>query len=215
MEGGQENFGTWRRRICAIRICIERRDGRDVAPRVKGDVMNAGHAEGASAGRWHLAQINVGTLVAPQGDPRVQPFFDALDDVNALADAAPGFVWRLQSEGGNATDIQPTPDPLLIVNMSLWTDADALFDFVYRSGHVQQMARRREYFARFDGAYQALWWVPAGHRPSVEEGLSRLWMIDRHGPTSMAFTFKARFPQPDGAGPPVDMRPDPWCVGRA
>src|ERR1700754_4906550 len=81
---------------------------------------------------WHLAQINIGRLVAPQGDPRVQPFFDALDRVNALAEAAPGFVWRLKTDGGNATDLQTTPDPLLIVNMSVWTDPDSLFSFVYR-----------------------------------------------------------------------------------
>jgi len=164
---------------------------------------------------WQLAQMNVGRLVAPNPDPRVRPFFDALDRVNALADAAAGFIWRLQSEGGNATDIQPTPDPLFIVNMSVWTDADSLFNFVYRSAHTPEMARRREYFDRFEGAYQALWWVPAGHCPTVDEGLSRLWRLDRYGPTQLAFTFKVRFPAPGVSGQPVDMRPDPWCVGRA
>src|SRR5437764_14253159 len=99
---------------------------------------------------WHLAQINVGNLVAPPGDPSVQPFFDALDRVNALAEAAPGFVWRLQGEGGNATGIQVSPDPLFILNMSVWTDADSLFAFVYRSAHTPVMARRRDYFGRFE-----------------------------------------------------------------
>jgi hypothetical protein len=145
---------------------------------------------------WELAQINVGRLVAPADDPRVQPFFDALDRVNALADASPGFVWRLQGDAGNATDIQPTSDPLFIVNMSVWRDPDALFQFVYRSGHTPEMARRREYFERFEGAYQALWWVPAGHRPSIDEGLSRLWRLDRYGPSPYAFTFKSRFAEP-------------------
>jgi hypothetical protein len=164
---------------------------------------------------WHLAQINVGRLVGPPDDPRVRPFMDALDRVNALADSSPGFVWRLQSDSGNATDMQPTADPLFIVNMSVWQDADALFDFVYRSAHTPEMARRREYFARFDGAYQALWWVPAGHVPTIDEGLSRLWRLDRYGPTAHAFTFKARFAAPGLDGPPIDMEPDPWCVGRA
>ena len=164
---------------------------------------------------WQLAQINIGKLVAPRGDPRVQPFFDALDRVNALADASPGFVWRLQADGGNATNLQPTPDPLVIVNMSVWIDANALFDFVYRSRHTLEMARRREYFERFEGAYQALWWVPGGHRPTIAEGLSRLWMIDRYGPSAKAFTFKAGFPKPDQAGLPIDMNPDPWCLGQA
>jgi hypothetical protein len=164
---------------------------------------------------WHLAQINVGRLLAPRCDPRVTPFFEALDRVNALAEGSPGFVWRLQSETGNATDIQTTSDPLFIVNMSLWRDAEALFDFVYRSGHTPEMARRREYFQRFEGAYQALWWVPAGHVPDIDEGLSRLWRLDRYGPTRDAFTFKMRFPAPGLAGLPQDMAPDPWCVARA
>jgi Domain of unknown function (DUF3291) len=167
------------------------------------------------ANDWHLAQINVGRLIAPAGDPRVQRFFDALDRVNAVADTSRGFIWRLQDESGNATGLRPTVDPLFAVNMSLWEDADALFDYVYRSAHTPEMARRREYFERFDGAYQALWWVPAGHIPAIDEGLAALWRLDRYGPTQQAFTFKARFPAPGVGGLPVDMQPDPWCLGRA
>jgi len=164
---------------------------------------------------YHLAQVNIGRLIAPKGDPRVQPFFDALDRINALAESSSGFIWRLKDEGGNATDIQYSPDPLLIPNMSVWTDADALFDFVYRSAHTPEMARRREYFERFQGAYQALWWIPAGTVPTVNDALSRLWLLDRFGPSIDAFTFKSRFPKPGLAGPPQDLRPDPWCMGRA
>ena len=164
---------------------------------------------------WHLAQINVGRLLAPLGDPRVQPFFDALDRIKALADASAGFVWRLQGEGGNATTIQVSPDPLFILNMSVWTGADALFDYVYRSAHTPEMARRREYFERFEGASMALWWIEADTIPTINDGLSRLWYLDRYGPSQYAFTFKARFPRPDEAALPVDMQPDPWCVGRA
>lgn len=164
---------------------------------------------------WHLAQVNVGRLVAPHDDPQVAGFFADLDRVNALADASRGFIWRLQGDGGNATDIAPTADPQFIVNMSLWEDAEALFAFVYRSAHTPVMARRREWFGRFDGAYQALWWVERGHIPSIEDGLARLWRLDRYGPTQQAFTFKCLFPAPDQAGPPTDLHPDPWCVGRA
>ena len=164
---------------------------------------------------WHLAQINIGKLVAPQGDPRVQPFFDALDWINALADASPGFVWRLKDESGNAMGISYSPDPLLAVNMSVWRDADARFDFGYRSAHTPVMARRRDYFQRFDGVYQALWWIEAGTVPTVSEGLSRLWLLGRFGPCPQAFTFKAQFPAPDQMGSPVDHGPDPWCVGNA
>ena len=164
---------------------------------------------------WHLAQINIGRLVAPQGDPRVQPFFDALDRVNALAEAAPGFVWRLQDDSGNALGFRFTPDPLMAVNMSVWRDADALFEFVYRSAHTPVMARRREYFAHYAGVYQALWWIGAGTIPTINDGLAKLWLIEQNGPCPQAFTFKTRFPAPDEAGSPVDHRPDPWCVGTA
>jgi Domain of unknown function (DUF3291) len=166
-----------------------------------------------SASDFHLAQINIGRLTAPEGDPRVQGFFDALDRINALAEASPGFVWRLQDEDGDATGIQPTVDPLLIVNMSVWTSRAALFDFVYRSAHTPVMAKRRDYFERFSGAYQALWWVPAGSVPTISDGLARLWHLERFGPTPHAFTFKASF-EP-AAALPVDMQPDPWCVGSA
>jgi hypothetical protein len=164
---------------------------------------------------WHLAQINIGKMVAPQGDPRVQPFFDALDRVNALAEASSGFVWRLVGEGNSATDIQPTVDPLLLLNMSVWEDADSLFQFVYRSAHTEVMIRRREFFERFDGAFQALWWIQAGTVPTINDGLSRLWHIDRFGPTAHAFTFKKRFPPPGESHGPVDMQPEPYCVGWA
>ncbi|MDF0542085.1 DUF3291 domain-containing protein [Sphingobium sp. H39-3-25] len=167
------------------------------------------------ASDWHLAQINIGRLVAPRGDIRVAPFFDALDRINALAESAPGFVWRLKDEGGNATGVRMSPDPLLIPNMSVWIDAESLFDFVYRSAHTPVMARRRDYFERYEGAYQALWWIPAGTIPSVNDGLSRLWLLDRYGPGEDAFTFKRRFPRPGLSGPPADLRPDPWCVGNA
>lgn len=146
---------------------------------------------------WQLAQINIARLVAPEGDPRVAPFFAALDAINALADSAPGFVWRLQTETGNATALQPAPDPQLIVNLSVWTDADALHAYVYQSGHATELGRRREYFERFDGAYHALWWVPAGHRPPVDEGLAKLWLLDRYGPCPQAFTFKSRYGAPE------------------
>lgn len=166
---------------------------------------------------WHLAQMNVGTARYPLDDPRIAGFTDRLDAVNALAEASPGFVWRLQSDSGNATDIKVSDDPLFIVNMSVWESAEALFDFVYRTVHSKVMARRREWFERPAEAYQVLWWVPAGHRPTPEEGLARLDRLRREGPSAAAFTFKAKFPPPDRAGPATgpatDMEPDPWCVG--
>ena len=165
---------------------------------------------------WHLAQINVGRLTAPRGDARTQGFFDELDRINALADAHPGFVWRLKADAGNdATSIQATPDPNFIVNVSLWTDAESLFDYVYRTAHTPVMGQRRAWFERMGSAHMALWWVEAGSRPTVNDGLSRLWLLDRFGPSASAFTFKARFPAPGLSGAPIDMQPDPWCMGRA
>ena len=116
---------------------------------------------------WHIAQINVATALYPAEDPRMSDFYSRLDDVNALADGSPGFVWRLQSESGNATDIQVGEDPLLIVNMSVWQSVEALFDFAYKSAHRHVVADRRQWFSRPDGAYQALWWyLPVTDRRS-------------------------------------------------
>ena len=111
--------------------------------------------------------------------------------------------------------ISYSPDPLLAINMSVWTGADALFDFVYRSAHTPVMARRRDYFAAMRGSYQALWWIEGGTLPTINDALAKLWLIDQFGPSPQAFSFKARFPAPDRAGPPIDHRPDPWCVGTA
>src|SRR3954451_15551497 len=108
----------------------------------------------------HLAQLNVGRLVAPMDDPRIAPFADGLDELNALADVRPGFVWRLQDESGNNTNLKPTDDDLLIVNMSLWTSIEALADFTYRTDHIALMRRRREFFEPPTAPFLCLWWVP-------------------------------------------------------
>ncbi|MBA2624668.1 MAG: DUF3291 domain-containing protein, partial [Acidimicrobiia bacterium] len=121
--------------------------------------------------RWHLAQVNIAIARAPLDSAELRPFMELLDPVNADADRAPGFVWRLQTEDGNATAVRAFPgddaDGRLIVNLSVWESFDALASFVYRSGHVGVMRRRREWFDRMASAYQALWWMPAGHRPTV------------------------------------------------
>jgi hypothetical protein len=155
------------------------------------------------SGCWQLAQMNIATLVAEQGAPVVQPFFDALAEVNALAEASPGFVWRLKDDASdNATSFAVTADPRLIVNMSVWENVDALFDFVYRTAHTSIMAKRRQFFVKpeDDQAYQVLWWVPAGTAPTINDGLAKIWHLDRFGPTPLAFTFKRRFAAPDEAG---------------
>ena len=147
---------------------------------------------------YHLAQINVGRLRAPVDHPVIADFKNNLDRINALADGTPGFVWRLVGDGGDATDIQPKPDdPLFAINMSVWTDMDALAGFAYRSAHRDIMRRRREWFTRMAEAYMVLWWVPAGHEPTVEEAAQRLELVRQQGPTPEAFNFGEAFPPPD------------------
>ena len=146
---------------------------------------------------WHLAQVNIGRLRAPIDDPMIAEFKDALDSVNALAERSPGFVWRLQDDAGNATGIHPVEgDELIIPNMSVWESIEALGEFVYRSGHTPFLRRRREWFERYGSAYLALWWVPAGHIPTLDEALDRLDVIERDGPTPYAFTFRHAYPAP-------------------
>ncbi len=142
---------------------------------------------------FHLAQINVARAKAPLDDPLLAEFMAQLDRINGLADQSPGFVWRLQSESGNATDILVSEDPCLLVNLSVWSSVEALFDFVYKTGHSGVMARRKDWFEPFGRPYLALWWVLAGQRPSVEEAMARLDLIAEQGPGPEAFTFKRRF----------------------
>ncbi|MDQ1519938.1 MAG: hypothetical protein QOI55_1011 [Actinomycetota bacterium] len=148
---------------------------------------------------YDLAQVNVGRLLAPIDAPETAAFFNALDPVNALADTAPGFLWRLQTEDGNATAVRVDDDPLNIVNLSVWESMDALTNFVYRSAHTDVMRRRAEWFHRAADAYVALWWVPTGHRPTVTEAIDRLERLRRDGPTQDCFTFRTPFPAPSVA----------------
>ena len=144
-----------------------------------------------------LAQLNVGRAAAPLDSEQLRDFMENLEPINALADASPGFVWRLQTEDGNATAVRPYADDRIMINMSVWADHDSLRAYVFRSAHAAVMRRRREWFERFEGIYAALWWVPAGHRPSVEEAVSRIAHLEAHGSTSHAFSFREPF-NPDG-----------------
>ena len=160
---------------------------------------------------WQLAQLNVGRLLAPLDSPQLADFVNQLDAVNALAEASPGFVWRLVGASGNATDLRANDDADLLVNMSVWTSAEALFDFVYKSMHTKVMVRRREWFEKM-AVMQVLWWVPAGHIPTIAEAMTRLRLLERNGPSPDAFTFKHRYPDPGQLGGPTDMKPEPYCV---
>lgn len=145
---------------------------------------------------FHLAQINIGRLVAPLDDPKVAGFTSQLEPINALADHAPGFVWRLQSASGNATDIAYNDDPSVMVNMSVWQSLEALRDFVYRSQHAPALRDRAQWFEKMDKPVYCLWWVPAGHPPTVAEGRERLEHYQTYGSTPFAFWFSQPFPAP-------------------
>lgn len=144
----------------------------------------------------HLAQINVAKMLYPIDHPGMAGFVRALDPINALADTASGFVWRLQDESGNATALNPFDDPMLIVNMSVWSSIEALFDFVYQTGHTAIMRQRKAWFEKPHEAHMALWWIPAGTLPSLQDGKQRLSHLRSHGPSAFAFTFKRRFAPP-------------------
>jgi len=147
---------------------------------------------------YELAQLNIGIIRGPIDSPVMAEFVANLDRINALADRSPGFVWRLQTEEGNATAIRPYPEnENMAVNLSVWTGVDALRRFVFQSAHVEIMRRRREWFEKMDEAFLVLWWVPKGHRPSVEEAKARLEMLRRRGATPDAFTFRQAYPPPD------------------
>jgi len=143
---------------------------------------------------YQLAQVNIGRLLAPLDDPQIAGFVAKLDEINALADKSPGFVWRLQSNEGNATSFRPYKDELTLLNMSVWTSLETFTDYVYKTAHREVMKMRRQWFERFDGPYMAVWWVPEGHIPTVEEAKERLEYLRTHGESPFAFTPKKPFP---------------------
>lgn len=146
----------------------------------------------------HLAQVNVARLLAPLDSPQLADFVAWLEPINALPETSPGFVWRLQTEAGDATSIRAFDDAAILVNMSVWETPEALEAFVYRSRHTEVFRRRREWFERSAEAFVALWWVPVGHRPDVAEAGAKLQLLRDVGPSVDAFTIRQRYPPPAG-----------------
>lgn len=155
-----------------------------------------------------MAQLNVGRLRAPIDDPMIDDFRSNLAPINALAEASPGFVWRLHDESGDATGIHAFDDELEILNLTVWESIDALADFTYRTGHVEFLRRRREFFEAPTVPILCLWWIPEGTIPSVDEAIARLAHLRGHGPTPTAFTFRHRF-EPDDVTPQAAPSPVP------
>ena len=158
---------------------------------------------------FHLAQLNIGIPRGPLDGPVMKDFMDALDSVNAVADAAPGFVWRVQTDEGNATALRAFDDDSLMVNMSVWESLESLRAFVYSSrAHLDVMRRRREFFEQMSEVFVVLWWVEAEHVPTVPEAEERLTLLRAIGPSPDAFTFRRHFPPPstEDAAPVDDDR---------
>ena len=150
---------------------------------------------------FHLAQVNVARLLAPIHSPQLAGFVSRLDEVNALAEAAPGFVWRLKDDvTNNATAVAVYDDDTIIVNMSVWVSIEALRAFTYSGAHLEVFKQRRDWFSHMKEAATVLWWVPAGHVPTVAEARDRLAHLRAHGPTPHAFPFGAPFPPPAETG---------------
>ena len=150
---------------------------------------------------WQIAQVNIALPREPLDTPALAEFVAELEPVNALADSAPGFVWRLQDETGDATSIQAFDDERLIINMSVWESIEDLWRFVYDSHHLEVMRRRREWMRKLAESHMALWWIPAGHLPTPDEGRDRLDHLRSNEPSPHAFSFKQRHPPPGSADP--------------
>jgi hypothetical protein len=150
---------------------------------------------------YYLAQLNIARAKTSMDDPAMADFFEALDPVNASAEASPGFVWRLEDEDGNATSFRVFDDDRWLVNMSVWESLESLRDFIASSGHLRIMRRRSEWFERLAEATTVLWWVPRGHTPALDEAIARLEHLRRHGPCEQAFGFSEPYPSPGLAEP--------------
>lgn len=145
--------------------------------------------------KFELAQLNVAQMTVPLDSPALEEFVNNLDRVNQLAEQSPGYIWRLQTEEGDATELRPFGEDML-VNLSVWESIEALYNYVYKSPHVEIMRRRKEWFEKINDAYTVLWWIPKGHKPTIEEAKVKLKLLQDSGPSQEAFTFKNSYPNP-------------------
>ncbi len=147
---------------------------------------------------YHLSQVNIARMKGPLDSDVMAGFVARLEEINAVADRSPGFVWRLQTDAGDATYLRPYDDDRIIVNLSVWESVATFRDYVYRSAHGDVLRQRRQWFEHFAGVAMAMWWVPVGHLPGVDEAKKRLAHLDEHGPSQFAFGFKSIL-EPDPA----------------
>jgi hypothetical protein len=156
---------------------------------------------------FHLAQLNIAKMLYSLDDPAMKDFVDALEPINALADKSDGFIWRLTGYGENATSLRIYGDEFLLVNMSVWKNIDSLHQYVYQSDHVEILKRKKEWFSKMSAMYMAMWYVPEGHFPTIEEAEERLTYRREHGDTPFSFSFKKPFTALEAAGYPDHPQP--------
>ncbi|MEL6193904.1 MAG: DUF3291 domain-containing protein [Bacteroidota bacterium] len=159
--------------------------------------------------QFHLAQINISRLLAPLDDPMIKEFNDFIDPVNKLGEDSPGFVWRLKDESGASSSHVETPfDDDIIVNFTVWENLESLYAFSFTTVHAYFLKNRNKWFGKYEGNRLAMWWIPAGHIPSLEEGVEKLRKLDAEGPSPEVFTFKVLY-GPDGTAMKLtDLKPD-------
>lgn len=147
----------------------------------------------------HLAQVNTARMNAELDDPLMSGFVQRLDEINTLADDSKGFVWRFKTATGDATYLRPFDDKRILFNMSVWETLEDLKHYVYRSTHLELLKAKENWFTKLAEAHLALWWIPQGSLPSVEEALEKLRLIQAKGPSPDVFTFAKPYPMPSKA----------------
>jgi hypothetical protein len=153
--------------------------------------------------QYHLAQLNIARMLAAREDPIMADFFAQIDEINALAEKTPGFIWRLQTDEGDATALRVFDDDMMIINMSVWESVEPLYQFTYYSDHAAVYRRRQEWFHKLETPMMVMWWIPAGTVPTIEDAKAKLDYISTYGATPEAFTFKTCF---DPQGHPISAK---------
>ncbi|UWY27875.1 DUF3291 domain-containing protein [Flavobacterium sp. TR2] len=147
--------------------------------------------------KYHLAEINIAKMKGVDiNDPIMKEFVDNLDAINTLAEESEGFVWRLKDETDNATNLNPYNDEQIIINVSVWESIETLEHYMYKTFHSDFLRRRKEWFQKFGKAHTAMWWIPKGHIPSLEEAVGKLDYLQQNGASELVFDFRTKFPAP-------------------
>ena len=143
---------------------------------------------------YNIAEINIGRIKGVTiDDPVMKEFVDNLEKVNTLAETSEGFVWRLKDDADNATHFNPYHDEQVIINVSVWESIEALEHFMYKTVHVDFLKRRREWFQAFGKVYTAMWWIPKGEVPTLQEAVEKLDYLQKHGATEKVFDFRNKY----------------------